>query len=1606
MTPLSDIQMETVPKTPEEAHAVAEFYRQKYEQSLKLARSLSTTVKPACTRPFRVRAEIKSESGIADGLRYAATIISPQQSVLPAEAGIRAEPSHQHYGNSSQQDTVAGTAWSPAPVGPGKDAVPFGESSWKYPWSLTPSQPTASASFPGKTLSNPIINSAAPIQIYPLQKTSPAGKNSDMRSALASSQSAIGEPASYAILPSLYPSKPIPHCVHGSVEHTAAFTASISEQPPGTARRLSSSDVPVDPTGQDLTPQDVGTAFLGSHLPLVMKAHSLPESDSTTTNAGSVSRGDSIKTIPQPDPRQMPAPRTNQATIQHTGRSQQASFPAMTRQVRTLPPENASPAVSQYQTSDPRSVAPSSAYFQDTSGGPPQDIGFVASMIHLLNTNDVRLPLSWSGTSGEQHALGNRRQTHLQGYLVGTISNNPPAGTHFANAPHLGAGRIQTNAESWTSLAPGRSPQVHVPSASRQFPSSTATCALNQQSHVSGLTYMHASGSLAPIPYPVNLVYAHGMAHLLQAVLAYPTVTPTPDRSAADASVTHAQIEATQSSERQLRPANLSSSGSLKPAVQTHQSQHAPTAVSNPRGIAGTATGQVQPTSSGTVVYTTSSGTRLNHYQGQQVARGLYEGISSGSSTLNMNDGGNSRQRGSTGGQSFKNIVKRAAHVHQQEEKLREMYDDLVTKERNLNGELYQARYRRLELEGRIMPQQSNSIQQRIGHRTDDPQGTASAMSQQQSATQKNHMNQLPVTHSQQPVPRTQQEVRMQTVQSQNTPIITTQTYRGEPQVTPTQNTPNSTFQHNPGPLQVQQPPGVPSAQPQHYLTEWTRYRRHYAQLASEVKGFLARRRPNFITPAPVIQWLRELAKLLGGLESYSIATKELAWFCRVENAYSWMYALYLKDALLSCFRGLKVPVYFAQVLHVFTVAAQFQHLMPPELVDVVVNGLTILKQLERARALDPNITPWSADFRAKCHAVMEQREHRISKQPSTNGFEMSIQKGVHHPQPQPNLVGAPAVSDMDATPNISELFPLRRCYLRYPVEITRKATCLAFLITVSPGLYTIIRTQDAKSGPPRHNVRITCNRSDDTIETWPSFISRVTCNEVTLVSDRKERDGPVFLNTALVAGSNKIALTCDWDGIDDAHTRMVAVDYVVFVDMAEAVQVVKKQRIDPKTSWDRYLRSRTPTQDDDPTAFLDLVDPTTRKKLEIPVRTSGCAHIACFDLQTHLKEQLKHRTFTCPICHLAAGVQDLLVDGWIEALLSRTEPDETSILLKLPALCSTTDEKSAKATVELPHSGARGDSNARKNADALLTADDARDVIELRIPPIQRVESKLVVLETPPPVLAARRGEMTMDVELPLDVDVSEHGAASPVKAAEKSPTGMVVDVENSDTEVDEGDKAIEMGDASVDPCTEMEMEDTQATGDTKGEAEELPNTQVEHRVAEELANQQPDDRVPDKMAIAEENVQGMAVQEVEITALVTMGDQIPDTVVVVAESQSSNGRMQSGAGTGQHKLPDTTLQEIFEEEDEDIELMSGSILPLQPQTIKRPISPHIPVTEVRSHPVKRQKLNFLPPRKLTFPQSITTFLPEEDAAQIVQRLGFDVATMYHKVFHAVNIR
>ncbi|KND01330.1 uncharacterized protein SPPG_03143 [Spizellomyces punctatus DAOM BR117] len=1487
MTPLSDIQMETVPKTPEEAHAVAEFYRQKYEQSLKLARSLSTTVKTA------------------------APIRSPQQALLPAEAGISAEASRQYNGSPSQQATVTGTAGSPASAGPGKDAVPLTQSSWTYPSSRTPSQPTTSASFPGKTLSNAIINSAAPIQIHPSQKTSPAGKNADMQNAPASSQAAIVEPACYAILPSLYPSKPIPHCVHGSVEHMAAFTASISEQPPGSARRVPSSDVLVDSISPDLTTQDAGTAFLGSHLPLVTKAHrwqSLSGNDSTVTDAGSASREDSMKTIPQPDPQQMPAPQTSQATMQHTSQSQQASFPAMAR------------------------------------------------------------------------------QTHLQGYL---ISNNIAAGMHFANAPHSGEGGIQTNVQSWTSLAPGRSPQVHIPSASGQFPN-----ALNQQSHFIGLTCVQGSGSIAPIWYPVNLVHAQGMAHLPQAMLANPTVTPTPDRSAAFASVTHAQLKASQSSVRQLRPADLSTSGSLKLAAQTYQSQHTPPAVSNTRDTAGAATGQVRPTSSGTVADTTSSGTRPNHYQQQQVARGLYEGTSSGSSTSHVNDNGNSRQRCSTGGKSFEKIVKRAAHVHQQESQLREMYDDLVTKERKLHEELHQARYRRLEMEGRIMPQQPKSIQQRIEPRT-DPQGTASARSQQQAATQKSHKNQPPVIHSQQPVSRTPQKVRMQTVQSQNTPTVTTQTYQGETQVSPPQNPPNSTFQHNPGPLQVQQPLGAPSTQQhQDYLKEWTGYRRRYAQLASEVTGFLARKRPDFITPASVIRWLRELGKLLEGVESYSIATKELAWFCSVENAYSWMYAPYLKADLMGCFRGLKLPVYFAQVYHVFTVASQFSHLMLPELLDVVMNGLTILKQLERVRVLDPDITPWSSNFKAKYLAVMELRLRQISKHASTNGCESSIQKGVQHPQTQPNLGEAPVVSVEDATPKFSELFPIRKCYLRHPIEITPKTTCLSFLITVTSSLYTIIRMQDAKSGPPRHYVRISCNRSEDTIETWPSFVSGVTCNDVLMVSDRKRCDGPIVLNAALVAGSNKIALTCDWDGIDE-QTRMVAVDYIVFVDMDEAIQVVKKQRIDFKTSWDRYLQSRTQTHGDSPTALLDLVDPTTRKKLEIPVRTSGCAHVACFDLQTYLKEQLKHRKFTCPICHLAAGVQDLLVDGWIEALLSKTEPDETNVLLKFPAMSSTTNE-------ELPHSGANGDSNARNNTDALLLADDAPDVIELRIPPIQRVDRKYILVDTPSPVLTARSGEMMEDVELLPNVDGSEDGAASPAKDAEESLTEMIVDVENSGMEVDEGDKTIQIADASVDPSPGMEMEDSRATEDTRGEAEELPNNDLEHRVAEELANLQVYDRVPDKVTVAEDNAQGTAVQEVEITAPETMGDRILDAVVVAAEPQSSNGLMQSGAG----KLPETTFQKTLQEvleDDEDIELMSGSILTLQPQTVKRPMSPHIPVTEVRSHPVKRQKLSFLPPRKLTFAQSITTFNPEEDAAQIVQRLGFDVATMYHKIFHTV---
>eukprot|EP00897_Mesotaenium_endlicherianum_P008012 jgi/Mesen1/7239/ME000373S06310 len=75
-------------------------------------------------------------------------------------------------------------------------------------------------------------------------------------------------------------------------------------------------------------------------------------------------------------------------------------------------------------------------------------------------------------------------------------------------------------------------------------------------------------------------------------------------------------------------------------------------------------------------------------------------------------------------------------------------------------------------------------------------------------------------------------------------------------------------------------------------------------------------------------------------------------------------------------------------------------------------------------------------------------------------------------------------------------------------------------------------------------------------------------------------------------------------------------------------------------------------------TTTLSLQCPLSCARIQVPARSRACVHLACFDLATHLRLNAAstvhgRRKWKCPVCHKSATWNELLVDGYVERVLT-----------------------------------------------------------------------------------------------------------------------------------------------------------------------------------------------------------------------------------------------------------------------------------------------------------------------------------------------------------------
>lgn len=76
----------------------------------------------------------------------------------------------------------------------------------------------------------------------------------------------------------------------------------------------------------------------------------------------------------------------------------------------------------------------------------------------------------------------------------------------------------------------------------------------------------------------------------------------------------------------------------------------------------------------------------------------------------------------------------------------------------------------------------------------------------------------------------------------------------------------------------------------------------------------------------------------------------------------------------------------------------------------------------------------------------------------------------------------------------------------------------------------------------------------------------------------------------------------------------------------------------------------------------MSLKCPLSTMRMQIPCRGINCHHNQCFDAMSYLQTQEQAPQWSCPTCNKACRFDDLLVDEYVQDILSRTSAEQVTI--------------------------------------------------------------------------------------------------------------------------------------------------------------------------------------------------------------------------------------------------------------------------------------------------------------------------------------------------------
>ncbi|GAA6044234.1 hypothetical protein JCM8097_005284, partial [Rhodosporidiobolus ruineniae] len=245
-----------------------------------------------------------------------------------------------------------------------------------------------------------------------------------------------------------------------------------------------------------------------------------------------------------------------------------------------------------------------------------------------------------------------------------------------------------------------------------------------------------------------------------------------------------------------------------------------------------------------------------------------------------------------------------------------------------------------------------------------------------------------------------------------------------------------------------------------------------------------------------------------------------------------------------------------------------------------------------------------------------------------------------------------------------------------------KTATC-AFALTEAQR--TLLSKARESPANPQYQVRLYCtsdtnwNTARATSNQFPAPIEFPMTAEVKLNSlivsantkGIKKQPGtapPVNLSAVKGPSVNLAAGATNRVEVAYASTDKVYYMVVYLVEYTSIDKVVNRVKVGKTRSREEVIEHIVALNSDEEieaTALeLSLRDPLSFSRIDTPIRSVHCNHIACFDAATWFEMNEQTPQWGCPICSKVLKVDDMIVDGYLEDILKicNSEVDTVSV--------------------------------------------------------------------------------------------------------------------------------------------------------------------------------------------------------------------------------------------------------------------------------------------------------------------------------------------------------